>query len=55
MKEKNKRGDNIAITQLIIIIIAVIFLFIALAIVFNAKAKGVSIIDSIKNILVFGA
>ena len=49
-----KKKADIAITKLIIILLAIFFLFVAVGIIFAMKGKGFSVIDEIRNLFIFG-
>jgi len=48
-----KKGD-IAVTKLILILLAIFFLFVAIKIIFDMKTKGFSVVDSIRDLFIFG-
>ncbi len=50
---KSKKGD-IAINKLIIILIAVFFILVAVKIIFDMKTKGYSLVDTIRDLFIFG-
>lgn len=49
-----KKGVELTLTQIILFIIALVLIFIIAKIVIDVKFKGVELIDSLKNIFIFG-
>ncbi len=54
MKFLRKKGFEFTVAKLVTIIIAIIFLVVAIKIIFDVKTKGFDILESIKNLFVFG-
>ncbi len=54
MKSFKKKGFEFTVAKLVTIIIAIIFLVIAIKIIWDIKIKGFDLLESIKNLFVFG-
>ena len=50
---KTKKGD-LALTKLALMILAAVFLIVAIKIIIDSKTKGISVIDTIRDLFIFG-
>ncbi len=55
MKNLNKKGVELAITKLIVMLICVVFLIVAIWILFIVRREGISVLDAIRDLFIFGA
>jgi cell division protein FtsL len=52
--KKTKRGIELTITKLLLFMIAIVFILVAIKILYDIRTEGISIIDSIRDLFIFG-